>query len=63
MAKAKLPKGLTREDVQSSFEQFFADKHCSLFGRHMEISQSESREAAAEWYTDLVFEVLGEKDP
>lgn len=48
---------MTREEWQKGFVDFLESRHCSLFGRHMSVSQPQQREQVAAWYADLVMRV------
>jgi len=59
MAKKETPKSseFTREEWVERFEDYFAAKHCSLFGRHMPVAMPDERHEAAKWYADLIMAV------
>jgi len=55
--KKSCPKPKTRQDWVERFEEYFAAKHCTLFGQAMMVALPEERRKTAEWYADLVIAV------
>ena len=47
-----------RDDLVPLFKDYFASRHCQLFGRHMPIHSDKERTEAAEWYANVVADVL-----
>lgn len=64
MAKTKLPKTpkLTRDEWVATFAQFFADQHCTLFGRAHPTALPREQAATAEVYADIVMKACGLHD-
>ncbi len=53
-SESKTTEGFSREEWIELFDAYIASMHCSLFGRHMSVSTTGGRRAAAEWYAELV---------